>query len=507
MQKRGKEMKRESGILLSVSSLPSRFGIGCFSKEAYEWIDHLEASGQSYWQILPLGPVSYGDSPYQSFSTYAGNPYFISLDRLIEEGKLTEEECEAENSGEHSDSVDYEKIYRIRYRLLRKAFERSRPEEEAQYQLFLEENGWWLEDYAMFMAVKEACGGKEWTTWEEGLRLRRSEAMEAFRQTHGMDIRFQKYMQYQFLLQWKELKAYANAKGIRIVGDLPIYVAMDSADTWSSPQLFRLDENHMPTAVAGCPPDGFTALGQLWGNPLYRWDYHRETGYAWWIRRLAYSSKLYDVVRIDHFRGFDEYYAIPFGASDARFGHWEKGPGIELFRETERALGKLDVIAEDLGYMTDSVRRLVRESGFPGMKVLEFAFDSRDSGCATDYLPHNYPENCVAYTGTHDNETIAGWFAGITEEEKLLAREYLCDRSTPENELHLSFISLVLRSAARICIIPMQDYLGLGNDSRMNTPSTVGNNWKWRIQKEKMTEEIWERIGSFTRRYGRWNGK
>ena len=331
--------------------------------------------------------------------------------------------------------------------------------------------------------------------------------MEAFRQTHGMDIRFQKYMQYQFLLQWKELKAYANAKGIRIVGDLPIYVAMDSADTWSSPELFRLDENHMPTAVTGCPPDGFTALGQLWGNPLYRWDYHRETGYVWWIRRLAYSSKLYDVVRIDHFRGFDEYYAIPIGASDARFGHWEKGPGIELFRETERVLGKLDVIAEDLGYMTDSVRRLVRESGFPGMKVLEFAFDSRDSGCASDYLPHNYPENCVAYTGTHDNETIAGWFAGITEEERIRAREYICDRSTPENELHLSFISLVLRSAARICIIPMQDYLGLGNDSRMNTPSTVGNNWKWRIQKEKMTEEIWERIGAFTRRYGRWNSK
>ena len=312
-------------------------------------------------------------------------------------------------------------------------------------------------------------------------------------------------MQYMFYVQWKKLKGYANEKGIQIIGDIPIYVAMDSADTWAHPELFQLDEKNVPCAVAGCPPDGFSAVGQLWGNPLYQWDYHRNTGYEWWISRLEYCFRLYDVVRIDHFRGFDEYYSIPFGAKTAVEGHWEKGPGMDLFARVKEVLGCREVIAEDLGYVTDSVRQMVRESGFPGMKVLEFAFDSRDSGCANDYLPHNYTENCVAYTGTHDNETIRGWFDTITKEEQELARAYLCDTRTPKKELNWSFISLIMRSAAKVCMIPMQDYLGYGNECRMNKPSTVGINWKWRLTKEELTKELQNKLYEMTKRYGRMN--
>ncbi len=319
------------------------------------------------------------------------------------------------------------------------------------------------------------------------------------------DIEFQKYMQFKFFEQWYALKAYANGKGIQLIGDIPIYVAMDSADAWAHPELFQLDEHNMPGAVAGCPPDGFSADGQLWGNPLYRWDYHRATGYAWWISRLEYCFKLYDVVRIDHFRGFDEYYSIPYGAESAKEGHWEQGPGMELFRAVEQRLGWHEVIAEDLGYVTDSVRRLVRESGFPGMKVLEFAFDSRDSGSANDYMPHNYAENCVAYTGTHDNETIAGWFGSITQEERQMARDYLCDHFTPEKLLYKSFVALAMRSSAKTCIIPLQDYLGYDNTCRINKPSTVGINWRWRLTERELTKELQKEILAVTKRYGRMN--
>lgn len=292
-----------------------------------------------------------------------------------------------------------------------------------------------------------------------------------------------------------------------MVGDIPIYVSMDSADTWAHPELFQLDENNVPTAVAGCPPDGFSATGQLWGNPLYRWDYHRNTGYQWWLSRLWYCFQLYDVVRIDHFRGFDEYYSIPYGAESALGGHWEKGPGIDLFRCVERSLGWHEVIAEDLGYVTDSVRQLVRESGFPGMKVLEFAFDSRDSGCANDYLPHNYPENCWAYTGTHDNETLAGWFNSITPDEQRMARDYLCDQHTPQKDLNKSFISLLMRSGAKTCIVPMQDYMNLDNSCRMNKPSTLGINWRWRLRDTDLTPALQQEILHLTTLYGRrnWN--
>ena len=496
---------RAAGILMPISSLPSEYGIGCFSKSAYEFVDWLKKAGQSYWQILPLGPTSYGDSPYQSFSTFAGNPYFIDLETLIEEGVLTKKECDAVGWGRAKGSIDYKKIYEGRYPLLRKAYERSKVQENTGYQKFVEENSWWLSDYALFMAVKDRFGGVEWKQWADDIKLRWGPAMDYYREELYFDIEFQQYMQFKFYEQWMKLKAYANKKGIQIIGDIPIYVAMDSADTWAHPELFQLDEENVPVAVAGCPPDGFSATGQLWGNPLYRWGYHRETGYQWWLSRLSYVFRLYDVVRIDHFRGFDEYFSIPYGAETAVDGHWEKGPGIELFWRVREALGEKPVIAEDLGYVTDTVRDLVRDSGFPGMKVLEFAFDSRDSGCANDYLPHNYPENSVAYTGTHDNETLVGWWGSISKEEQKLTREYLCDTYTPEKELYKSLISLVMRSAAKLCVIPMQDYLGLDNRYRMNTPSTVGTNWKWRIRKNQLSVKLQKEIHGIALRYGRMN--
>ncbi len=499
-------MNRSAGILLSITSLPSQYGIGDFSQGAYDFVDWLKEAGQEYWQILPLGPTSYGDSPYQSFSTFAGNPYFISLDKLVEEGVLTKKECKAADFGQVPGTVDYEKLYKNRYPLLRKAYERSNIQENQEYRRFVDDNGWWLSDYALFMAVKERFGGAPWTEWAEDIRLRWQNAMDYYRRELYFDIEFQQYMQFQFYMQWMELKAYANKKGVRLIGDIPIYVAMDSADAWAHPELFQLDKDNVPLAVAGCPPDGFSATGQLWGNPLYCWEYHKNTGYEWWLSRLEYCFRLYDVVRIDHFRGFDEYYSIPYGAESAVGGHWEKGPGMDLFCRVEEALGRRAVIAEDLGYVTDSVRQLVRDSGFPGMKVLEFAFDSRDSGCANDYLPHNYPENCVVYTGTHDNETIVGWLDSITKEEQQMVRDYLCDGHTLKKDMYWPLICLIMRSSARMCIIPMQDYLGYGNECRMNKPSTVGINWKWRMVDGELTEKLKKEIYGLAKRYGRLNG-
>ena len=423
----------------------------------------------------------------------------------MEEGVLTKAECEAVDWGKVNGSIDYKKIYEGRYPLLRKAYERSNVHENEAYQQFVKENSWWLSDYALFMAVKDRFDGVEWKLWADDIKLRWGPAMDYYREELYFDIEFHQYMQFKFYEQWMQLKTYANKKGIQIIGDIPIYVAMDSADTWAHPELFQLDEENVPVAVAGCPPDGFSATGQLWGNPLYRWGYHKETGYQWWISRLAYVFRLYDVVRIDHFRGFDEYFSIPYGAETAVDGHWEKGPGMDLFWKVREALGEKPVIAEDLGYVTDSVRDLVRDSGFPGMKVLEFAFDSRDSGSANDYLPHNYPVNSVAYTGTHDNETLAGWWGSISKDEQKLTREYLCDTYTPEAELNKPLISLIMRSAAKWCVIPMQDYLGLDNKCRMNTPSTVGTNWKWRIRKNQLSVKLQKEIYAVTLRYGRMN--
>ncbi|MDE6893359.1 MAG: 4-alpha-glucanotransferase, partial [Lachnospiraceae bacterium] len=330
---------RTSGILLPVSSIPSAYGIGSFSKEAYEFVDFLERAGQSYWQILPLGPTGYGDSPYQSFSTFAGNPYYIDLEELIEEGLLTKEQCEVRDFGANEAYVDYEKIYKSRFVVLKEAFDNSRIEENEDFQAFAKENAFWLSDYSLYMAVKDSYKGKSWSEWDEDIRLRRPEAIEKYRNQLKEEILFYEFQQYLFDTQWRKLKKYANDRGVKIIGDIPIYVALDSADTWANPELFQLDENRRPTGVAGCPPDAFSATGQLWGNPLYKWDYHKETEYAWWIQRISYCYKLYDVVRIDHFRGFDEYYNIPFGDTTAEFGRWEKGPGYDLFKVMKKKIG------------------------------------------------------------------------------------------------------------------------------------------------------------------------
>lgn len=496
-------MNRSSGILLHISSLPSKYGIGCFSQAAYNFVDWLSEAGQSYWQILPLGPTSYGDSPYQSFSSFAGNPYFISLETFIDIGILTKEECDEIDFGEIENSINYSSLYKNRYTLLYKAYKRSNISMEPKFQSFIIENNYWLDDYALFMAMKNKFNGSQWTEWDEDIKLRKSEAITRYSEELREEIEFQKFIQYHFYLQWSALKNYANSKGIKIIGDIPIYVAFDSADAWANPQLFQFNEDNVPIAVAGCPPDGFSATGQLWGNPLYKWEYHKQTNYKWWISRLSHCFTLYDVLRIDHFRGFDEYYSIPYGAENAMNGHWEKGPGIDIFIKIKEILGEKEFIAEDLGYMTDSVRKLVKDSGFPNMKVLEFAFDSRDTGCRNDYLPHNYNQNCIAYTGTHDNQTIKSWFNTISKEEQNMAREYLCDFNTPTNELYKSFISLIMRSNAKLCVIPMQDYLGCDDSCRMNEPSTLGKNWKWRLKNKDLADNLKHYIYRISELYGR----
>lgn len=492
------KMKRASGVLLPVFSLPSKYGIGCFSKEAYRFVDKLKKAGQSYWQILPLGPTGYGDSPYQSFSTFAGNPYFIDLKTLIREGLLTKEECGQYDFGDQEDRVDYAKIYLSRFRTLKKAFYRFRKNEE--YETFVTENGFWLEDYSLYMALKDKHDGAGWNEWEHSLKNRDESALRKVRKELEQEIEFYKFQQYEFDRQWKQLHAYANGQGIRIIGDIPIYVAFDSADTWAAPEMFQFDENNEPTGVAGCPPDGFSATGQLWGNPLYDWEYHKRTGYEWWIRRIQHCSRLYDVVRIDHFRGFDEYYAIPYGEKTAVNGRWLPGPGMELFHAIEEKLGKPEIIAEDLGFLTPGVLKLLKDSGFPGMKVLQFAFDSRES---SNYLPHTYPNNCVVYTGTHDNDTTKGWVRDVGKSVRDFAREYMCMEKLSEDTFAGKFIAMAMASVADLCIIPMQDYLGLGREARINTPSTLGENWAWRMQKGQFDKKMIKEIRRVTKLYGR----
>ncbi len=489
---------RGSGILLPISSIWSDHGIGAFSKEAYEFVDFLAQAGQSYWQILPLGPTGYGDSPYQSFSTFAGNPYFIDLTELIKAGLLDKKDCEAYDQGGDKAYVYYEKIYLSRPKILRRAFQNSSITSDGDFKAFVSENGHWLPDYALFMAIKDSFKGKSWSEWDEDIRLREPSALSTYKEKLGEEILFYEYQQYLFSSQWARLKKYANGKGIKIIGDIPIYVAFDSADAWAHPELFQFDENRMPTGVAGCPPDAFSDTGQLWGNPLYRWDHHEKTGYSWWMQRIAYCFQLYDVVRIDHFRGFDEYYNIPFGDATAEFGRWEKGPGFKFFKALKEKLGDKPVIAEDLGYLTPTVLKLVKRTGYPGMKVLQFAFDSGEENM---YLPHNYTPNCVVYTGTHDNDTILGWYGSRRPKERSFIKKYLGFKGSKDVEWRL--IRAALSSVADTAIIPMQDYLGLGAQARINIPSTLGDNWKWRLVEGQIDDALAGKIYDMCKLYGR----
>ncbi len=494
---------RKSGILLPVTSLPSPYGVGDMGKSAYNFIDFLSSCGQSFWQILPLGPTSFGDSPYQSFSAFAGNPYMISLEKLIRDGLLSKSECDNADLGGNTNFIDYAKLYKNRLPLLKKAFARSKISERCEYADFINKNKFWLDDYSLFMAAKEHFGGAEWLKWPIKIRDRSADALEELKASLADETAFWKYTQFEFFAEWERLKEYANKKGIQIIGDIPIYVAPDSSDIWANPQLFQLDKNKTPLSVAGCPPDGFSAKGQLWGNPLYDWDYHKKEGYSWWISRLKHCFLLYDYVRIDHFRGFDEYYSIPYGSKDATIGEWRKGPGIELFDAIKAKLGDKNIIAEDLGFITPSVKQLLTESGFRGMKVLQFAFDERDTGVSSDYLPHNYPEFCVAYTGTHDNQTLVSWFCELEKNARSSVRKYLCDYYTPDDEIYKSLVASVMRSPAGICIFPIQDILGTDDTSRINIPGTCGNNWRWRLNADYSTPERIESLFEMTSVYGR----
>ncbi len=488
---------RKSGILLPISSLPSKYGIGTFSKEAYQFVDFLEKAGQKIWQILPLGPTGYGDSPYQSFSTFAGNPYYIDLEELIMDGLLTEQEC-IEASNQNDDYVDYEQLFHNRLKLLDKAYANSDIQHQPDYQLFIKENEFWLKDYALFTAIKEELNGLSWNLWDKELKFREKKALLLYEKKLEKQIKCCYFEQYYFAKQWKKLKHYANSKKIKIVGDIPIYVAMDSADAWSHPELFQLDKELQPIAVAGCPPDVFAKTGQLWGNPLYRWEYHKKTKYEWWMKRFEHSFGLYDCLRIDHFRGFDAYYAIPYKDETAEFGHWEDGPGYELFKTMKETLGKKDVIAEDLGFLTDAVRKMVKKTGFPGMKVLQFAFDC---GGDSDYLPHNYPHNCVVYTGTHDNDTTKHWYQTMSRRDRAFANRYMDIRTS--SQACSKMVRLALASVADTAIIPIQDYLELGEEARINTPSTLGGNWKWRVKQEQLTDELAVSISLLCKLYSR----
>lgn len=485
---------RASGILMPISSLPSPYGIGTMGAAARSFVDFLVKSGQAYWQILPVCPTSYGDSPYQSFSTFAGNPYFIDLDDLAKQGLLLPEEYASIDWECTPDCINYGVMYEKRYAVLRCAAKRLLAKPGADYRRFVKENDFWLPDYALFMALKDAHNGACWLEWEEPLRRREPAALAAARQQYADDVAFWQAVQFMFYSQWQALKHYANRQEIRIIGDLPIYVALDSVDVWSCPQEFQLDENLLPTEVAGCPPDGFSATGQLWGNPLFDWDSMAKTGYAWWVRRIKHMCSIYDVVRIDHFRGFAGYYAIPYGEATARNGRWREGPGYALFAAIKKKLGSPRIIAEDLGFLTEDVTALLKQCGYPGMKVLEFAFDPREP---SNYLPHNYTENCICYTGTHDNETLMQFCENLSPESDAYAREYL--GIGPDDDLPDAIIDAGMQSKANLFVAQIQDYLRLGAEARMNEPGTLKpQNWRWRLTPGQLTDALAEKIARLT---------
>ena len=482
---------RKNGILMHLSSLPSPYGIGTMGKTARDFVDFLKQSGQAYWQLLPICPTSYGDSPYQSYSTFAGNPYFIDLDKLEENGLLCKADYENVDWESTPEKVNYGVMYHKRYDILRKATNRFLENPPKDFPCFCEENDFWLSDFALFMTLKDVHGGLPWSEWTTPFRNREVQALEEATEVYQDSISFWKVLQYLFFRQWEELKTYANESGISIIGDLPIYVSLDSVDVWAHPELFQLDEGNVPKEVAGVPPDGFTADGQLWGNPLFDWDYMEQNGFQWWIQRIGYLCRVYDTLRIDHFRGFESYYAVPYGETDAKRGYWKQGPGMKLFHAVEQAIGRQPIIAEDLGYLTDSVKTLLKDSGFPGMKVMEFAFDRRDAS-GIEYLPHNYTRHCVAYAGTHDNDTIIGWFQDANPEDTAYAKEYL--HISEHESLNWSMMCALWASVADLTIVQAQDLLGLGSEARMNEPSTVGKNWQWRALPGVFTKELAQKL-------------
>lgn len=493
-------MKRSSGIIMHIASLPGKYGIGTFGEEAYEFADFLKKSGQSYWQILPLSQTSYGDSPYQSFSAFAGNPYFIDFDILERDGLLDKNNYNKIDFGNREDTIDYAKVFVEKMKILRLAYQNSKNNNDKDFNNFQEVESSWLEDYSFFMALKTKFDLKSFQTWEDNIRLREKESLEKYKLILSEEILFWKFVQYEFFKQWNKLKKYVNSLGIKIIGDIPIYVAEDSTDLWSNPKLFLLDEKTLkPIKVAGCPPDAFSATGQLWGNPIYNWKYLEETNYEWWINRIKHSLKLYDVIRIDHFRGFEAYWSIPYGDKTAQNGEWVKGPEMKLFNKIKKELGEIDIIAEDLGFLTKDTIEFREKTGFPGMKVLAFAFSGESQN---SYLPHNYERNCVAYTGTHDNDTVRGWIETTgSEREVKNAIEYL--KLTKEEGYNWGFIRGIWGSVADTSIALMQDFLNLGNEARINLPSTIGGNWTWRMQKGAFNNDLANKIYRMTKIYGR----
>ncbi len=494
-------MNRSSGILLHISSLSSPYGIGTFGKEAYTFVDLLCRARQCYWQVLPLGPTGYGDSPYQSFSAFAGNPYFIDLDTLAEAGLLNPGDFSGIDWGSPDRQVDFGKIYANRFRVLKTAYGRAKDDGAQTHALdtFISEQSGWLSDYALFMALKDEHGGIPWTAWPDELRMRDETALNDACARLGEDIRFYQFIQLKFFEQWSRLKAYANEHGVRIIGDLPIYVPLDSADVWSAPDEFLLDAQRRPTCVAGVPPDYFTADGQLWGNPIYDWAHMKSTGYAWWIERMRSAATLFDCVRIDHFRGLSSYWSVDADATTARNGVWVQGPGIEFVDTVKATFPELEIIAEDLGYLTEEVHQLLADSGFPGMKVLQFAFDVREP---SNYLPHTYDRHCVCYAGTHDNTTTAGWFTEANPDDVAFSVRYL---GLNERE---GYVRGMLRggmgSVADLFVAQMQDYIGLDSNSRMNIPGTLGgNNWRWRLLPGEFNETLADKIAEMTHMYSR----
>lgn len=488
---------RSSGVLTPITSLHSAHGIGTMGQAAFDFIDFLAEARQRWWQILPVGPTSYGDSPYSGYSTFAGNPYYVDLDQLVADGLLDAEDLEGLDWGD-ARYVDYDRVYALRFPLLRKATARGLTTMAADFDRFRRENARWLEPYALYMALKDHFDGAPWMDWDADIRLRKPEAVARWTKLLEADVTFYAFVQFLFFRQWERLRSYAREKGVGIIGDMPIYVAMDSSDVWAEPQFFQLDDQCVPKAVSGVPPDAFTDDGQLWGTPLYDWDALRADGYGWWIRRVEGAEKLYDALRIDHFRAFEAYWSVPYGETTAKNGRWVKGPGMDLVGRLTAWFNNMQFIAEDLGYITPELHALLEESKLPGMKVLEFAFDHREP---SDYLPHNYPRNCICYAGTHDNNTLLGWLTEISEEDLDYAAAYL--GLNPEEGYAWGVLRGGMSSVAELFVAQIQDYLGLGSEARINTPGTAEGNWRWRLLPGELTPELAKKIAAMTRRYGR----